>query len=80
MNRLVENIALLHTTEMGVERIRRNCQIETEDVVGWCKGQILDSTAKIERIGKNWYVFVGSYKITVNAYSYTIITGHKVKS
>ena len=80
MNRLIENIALLHTTEMGIERIRRNCQIETEDVVQWCKEQILDETAEIKRIGKNWYVTVGSYKITVNAHSYTIITVHKVKS
>ena len=65
---------------MGTERIKRNCQIEINDVVQWSKMQILDETAKIERIGKNWYVTVGSYKITVNAHSYTIITAHKAKA
>ncbi len=80
MNSLIENIDKLHTTEMGIERIKRNCQIETGDVVQWSKARILDETAKIERIGKNWYVVVGNYKITVNAHSYTIITAHKVKA
>ncbi len=80
MNSLIENINKLHTTEMGAERIKRNCQMETGDVVQWSKAQILDETAKIERIGKNWYVVVGNYKITVNAHSYTIITAHKVKA
>ena len=56
MNHLIENIDKLHTTEMGRERIKRNCQTETDDVVQWSKVQILDEAAKIERIGKNWYV------------------------
>ena len=80
MNGLTENIDKLHTTEMGAERIKRNCQIETDAVVPWSKGQILDKTASIERTGKNWYVVSGSYRITVNAHSYTIITAHKVKA
>ncbi len=80
MNDLIKNIDKLHTTEMGVERIKRNCQIETDDVVQWSGVQILDKNAKIERIGKNWYIFTGHYKITVNAYSYTIITAHRVEA
>ena len=80
MNRLVENIDKLHTTEMGVERIKRNCLIETDDVVQWSRMQILDENTKIVRIGKNWYIFTGHYKITVNAYSHTIITAHRVES
>ena len=80
MSSLIENIDKLHTTEMGIERIKRNCQIETGDVIKWSKKQILDETAKIERIGKNWYVVAGNYKITVNAHSYTIITAHKMKT
>lgn len=79
MNDLIENIDLLHTTEMGVERIKRNLQFKTDDVVQWCKARILDKDAKMERIGKNWYIVAGECKITVNAYSYTIITAHKVK-
>ncbi len=54
--------------------------METGDVVQWSKARILDETAQIERTGKNWYVVVGDYRITVNAHSYTIITAHKVKA
>ena len=80
MNDLIKNIDKLHTTAMGVERIKRNCQTETDDVVQWSKVQILDETAKTERIGKNWYVSAGGYKITVNVHSYTIITAHLAKA
>lgn len=79
MNCLIENIDRLHTTELGVERIKRNLQIQTNDVVAWCKERILDQDAKIERRGKNWYVTAGGCKITVNAHSYTIITAHRLK-
>ncbi len=79
MNDLIENINKLHTTELGTQRIKRNLQIETDDVVQWCKAQILDQNAVIEKRGKNWYAAVGRCKITVNAHSYTIITAHKVK-
>ena len=79
MNGLVENIDKLHTTEMGIERIKRNLQIETDDVVQWCKVHILDKNAAIERIGKNWYATINNCKITINAHSYTIITAHKIE-
>lgn len=79
MNGLIEHINELHTTVMGAERVKRNLQIDVDDVVQWCMTQILDRTANIEKQGKNWYVTVNSSKITVNAHSYTIITAHKVK-
>ncbi|GFI62064.1 hypothetical protein IMSAG049_01237 [Clostridiales bacterium] len=79
MNHLIENINKLHTTEMGVERIKRNLQIESDDTVQWCKSRLLDKNASIEKIGKNWYITIDNYKITVNAHSYTIITAHKIK-
>lgn len=75
----IENIDKLHTTEMGAERIKRNLQIETDNVVQWCRVRILDKDSSIERIGKNWYVTADNCKITVNAHSFTIITAHKVK-
>ncbi|MDE5803071.1 MAG: DUF3781 domain-containing protein [Lachnospiraceae bacterium] len=78
MNDLLENIDKLHTTEMGVERIKKNLQIEVDDVVQWCKTQILDKDAVIEKTGKNWYATIDNCKITVNANSYTIITAHKL--
>lgn len=77
MNDLIKNLDKLHTTELGVARIKRNCLIETDDVVQWSRMQILDENTKIERAGKNWYIFTGHYKITVNAHSHTIITAHR---
>lgn len=76
MNDLLSNIDKIHTTELGVERIKKNLSLETDDVVNWCKQQILQANS-IERKGKNWYASIDNAIITVNAYSYTIITAHK---
>ena len=76
-NILIEKIDSIHTTDMGVDRIRRNLGIGDIDVVAWCKKKILDPGAIIERQGKNWYVHIDGCLITVNASSYTIITCHR---
>lgn len=76
-NELLKNLDTLHTTELGVERIKRNVSLDTADVVDWCKNKINSANAVITRRGKNWYVNVDGFIITVNAYSYTIITTHK---
>ncbi len=76
-NTLIDNLDKVHTTDMGVDRIRRNLGLGDIDVVAWCKGKILDPNAVIERQGKNWYVHIDGCVITVNASSYTIITCHK---
>ena len=78
-NELLENIEKLHTTTMGVERIRRNLSLgdDVKDVVAFCQQKILYDKAEITRQGKNWYVKIDGCIITVNAYSYTIITAHK---
>ncbi len=76
---LILNIDKVHTTALGVERIKKNLSLEIEDVVIWCKEKIQDPRATISRRGKNWYAQVENCEITVNAYSYTIITAHKVK-
>ncbi len=49
-NELLKNLDRLHTTKLGVERIKRNLALDTDDCV-----------------------------ITVNAYSYTVITAHRKK-
>lgn len=80
-NELVKNIAKLHTTELGVERIRKNLTLEhNTDVVRWCRNYIENADAVITRRGKNWYIENENVIITVNAYSYTIITAHKRKN
>lgn len=78
-NDLLLNLDRLHTTEMGVERIKRNLLLDTDDVVEWCRGRISDASASFSRRGKNWYAVIDNCEITVNAHSYTIITAHKVK-
>lgn len=76
---LLENISQLHTTPMGLDRIRCNLNLgeDVADVVEWCRNRIFDERAEITRNGKNWYVRIDGCIITVNAYSYTIITAHK---
>ncbi len=64
---------------MGAERIKRNLQMQTDDIVGWCRMQIRNQNASIEKTGKNWCIRVENCSVPVNAYSYTIITTHKVK-
>ncbi|WP_148410745.1 DUF3781 domain-containing protein [Murimonas intestini] len=78
-NELLKNLDKLHTTELGVMRIKRNLSLDTDDVAEWCKFKINSGNAVITRNGKNWYVNVDGCIITVNAYSYTIITAHKEK-
>lgn len=76
---LLSNLDKIHTTELGSVRIKRNLSLDTNDVVEWCKDKIKSSRAVITRKGKNWYIRIEDCIITVNAYSYTIITAHKEK-
>ena len=76
---LLSNIDKLHTTEIGIDRVKRNLKINTENVVKYCKEKILDNNCNIYKQGKNWYCEVDNIIITVNSYSYTIITAHTKK-
>ena len=69
---LLSNIDKLHTTEMGIDRIKRNLKINTENVVKYCKEKILDNNCNIYKQGKNWYCEVDNIIITVNAIKATI--------
>lgn len=76
---LLNHIDKLHSTELGIARIKKNLSLDTDDVVAWCKDKISSAHAIIERRGKNWYVNADNLVITVNARSYTIITAHREK-
>ena len=76
---ILNNLDKVHTTEMGVDRIKRNIEVDVEDIVAYCIDKIKQENAVIERKGKNYYVSVDGIIITVNASSYTIITAHKEK-
>ncbi|WP_439328855.1 DUF3781 domain-containing protein [Desulfovibrio cuneatus] len=78
-NELLLHLDKLHTTKLGMERIKTNLHLDTWDVVDWCKQAICAPHCSITRKGKNWYAEVGDCRITVNAHSYTIITAHKMK-
>lgn len=76
---LHDNIDKIHTTELGIDRIKRNLKVDIDDVVEYCKNRILDKSCNIYQQGKNWYCEIDNIKITVNSYSYTIITAHIMK-
>lgn len=77
-NDLLLNLEKLHTTELGIQRIRKNANLDGEDIVLWCK-QAIQSAEEILRKGKNWYIYANGHEITVNAHSFTIITVHQRK-
>lgn len=76
---LLSNIDKVHTTEMGIHRIKKNLKLDTDDVVEYCKNKVLDKNCNIYQQGKNWYCEIDKIKITINSYSYTIITAHLKK-
>jgi ribosomal protein S18 acetylase RimI-like enzyme len=78
-NELVKNIEKIHTTKLGIERVRRNLGLQTGDVVLWCKEAIEQADIIIGQ-GKNWYVYGGGVVITVNAQNLCVITAHPINA
>ena len=76
---LLNHIDEVHTTKMGVDRIKKKLKLDTDDVVEYCKNKVLDKNCHVYKQGKNWYCEIDNIKITINSYSYTIITAHKLK-
>lgn len=76
---LIDNIDKLHTTSMGINRIKRNIDLNNEDVVEYLKKLIINPNCYIYKQGKSWYCEINNIKITINSFSYTIITAHKMK-
>lgn len=73
---LLSNIDKVHTTELGVNRIKKNLKLDINDVVEYCKSKVLDNKCNIYKKGKNWYCEIDNIKIAINSHSYTIITAH----
>lgn len=70
----------LHTTDMGIERIRRNLGLPSgTDPVEFCRGLVTAEGCLIYRQGKNFYCEKNGVRVTVNAGSLTIITAHGIK-
>ena len=76
---LLSNIDKVHTTKLGIDRIKKNLKLDNKDVVEYCKKKVLDKKCNIYKQGKNWYCEIDNITITINVYSYTIITAHIVQ-
>ena len=77
---LLSNIDKIHTTKLGLDRIKRNLKLNNCDIISFCKDNILDKKCNIYKQGKNWYCEINNIKITINSHSYTIITAHLLNS
>ena len=78
MNDLLFNINKIHTTPLGIDRIKNNLNLNNINVVDYCKQIIIDKNSIIIKKGKNWYCKNNNIIITINSYSFTIITAHKI--
>ena len=79
MNDLLLNVNKIHTTEMGIYRIKKNIDLNDCDVVDYCKKMITNCKCYIYKHGKNYYCEFNNVRVTINSYSYTIITAHIIK-
>ena len=77
-NDLLNNIDKLHTTKMGIKRIKTNLNLNNDNVVDYCKSKILNKNCNIYKKGKNYYCEIDNTKLTINSHSYTIITAHLI--
>ena len=75
-NDLLINLDKLHTTQLGIERIKKNLDLDNLDVVTWCNDKIKNADRLIRK-GKNYYAYFDNIVITINGHSFTIITAHK---
>jgi len=77
---LIHNIDKIHTTDLGIGRIKRNLNLDTENVVKYCLELIEDEKSNVTKKGKNYYVTLDDAEITINSSSFTIITAHLKKN
>ena len=76
---LINNLDKIHTTELGLLRIKRNLGLCDENIIEYCKKVILNSNSEVIKCGKNYYCKFKNVVLTINSYSYTIITGKVIK-
>ena len=76
---LISNVNKIHTTKMGIDRIKNNLNIEPENVIEYCKRLVLNENCLIYKLGKNLYCEINHIRLTINANSFTIITAHTMK-
>ena len=75
---LLANLNKIHTTELGVDRIKMNLNLDTADIVAFCKKKITAADCLVYKQGKNYYCLIDDIRFTIHANSYTMITAHKI--
>lgn len=50
---VIMNLEKLHTTDSGIQRIKSNLSLDTDDVIAWCKKKVQNLRSVITRKGKN---------------------------
>ena len=73
---LLSNINNLHTTKLGEERVKKNLNIKTCNVINYLKSIIENDDAVVYKKGKNYYCYAMNIIITINSYNYCVITAH----
>ena len=76
-NELLTNIDEIHTTELGVKRIKNNLGLDDDNVVEYCNEILKNEKSTVENKGKNYYVYYNNIILTINSSSFTIITAHR---
>ena len=75
---LVANLTKIHTTKLGTARIKKNLNLNADDVVAFCKKKITAADCLVYKQGKNYYCLIDDIRFTIHANSYTMITAHKI--
>lgn len=79
---LLNNLEKLHTTDMGLIRIKKNLllneSLTIKEVIDYCINIITNNSTLIYKKGKNFYCILNNIKIAINSYNYGIITAHIV--
>lgn len=74
--KIIQNkIDKIHTTDMGIDRIKRHLKINN-NVLDFIMKLIMNDNIYLYKKGKNYYVEINNTKITINSYNYSIITAH----
>ena len=76
---LINNINKIHTTHLGLDRIKKNLKLDNYDIIEYIKNIIKNKDTITYKKGKNYYCETDNIIITINSYSYTIITAHPKK-
>lgn len=76
LEEILKNIDKIHTTLLGEIRIQKNLKLNNIDAIDFIKNLIINENPKITLKGKNYYLQNDNIIITINKFSYTIITAH----